>query len=282
MLELTRTVRFCLNDSPEAPLPLEASPLEVSSLQTPRDNTFAAWPAMRGLGRYYELQITCRGEADPVTGYFINIAHIDAAVREHVLPKLEVLLVERTGRTDDIRMGELCRMMIDQLQPALNQSVAVLRLKLTPTYAVAMETQAMDNLLITQRYEFSAAHRLHVEQLSDAENLKVFGKCNNPAGHGHNYQVEVVVACPIDADGRSILVEQLDHTVDQHLIQRWDHKNLNVDVPEFVHQNSSVENISREAFGHLKEPIAQLASGAVLRSVSVWETGKTVCTYAGG
>ncbi|MGB0768928.1 MAG: SDR family oxidoreductase, partial [Phycisphaeraceae bacterium] len=78
MLELSRTVRFCLSG-------------DAADLATPRDNTFSAWPAMRGLGRYYELDVTCVGEADPQTGYFINIKEIDQAVREAALP----LLIDR-------------------------------------------------------------------------------------------------------------------------------------------------------------------------------------------
>lgn len=272
MLELTRTVRFALNDyASDAAHPLE----------TARKNTFAAWPAMRGLGRYYELEVTCRGEADPVTGYFINIAHIDAAVRERVLPHLQKLIAENPGQTDQIAMGLLCRDMMNLLQPQLNDSVAGIALRLAPTYMLAIERDAMERVLMTQRYEFSAAHRLHVEQLSDEENRKVFGKCNNPAGHGHNYQIEVVVAVPINADGRVLDVQTLDAVVDAALIQRWDHKNLNCDVPEFEHTNSSVENISRIAFGHLQQPVAAAGQGVELKSVSVWETGKTVCTYAG-
>lgn len=272
MLELTRTVRFALNDhSVDASHPLE----------TPRDNTFAAWPAMRGLARYYELDVTCHGEADPVTGYFINIAHIDAAVRGHVLPYLHETIRTQPGQSDQTLMGKLCRDMLDLLQPQLNNSVAALRLRLAPTLAIAIERDAMDSVLLTQRYEFSAAHRLHVETFSDEENRDVFGKCNNPAGHGHNYQIEVVVKVPIDTQGRVMDVETLDAVVDRELIQRWDHKNLNCDVPEFEHTNSSVENISRIAFGHLKQPIATMGQGVSLASVSVWETGKTVCTFAG-
>src|SRR5690348_12545521 len=76
MLELTRTVRFCLNGDGTLATDSAAS------------NTFAWWPAMRGLGRYYELEVTCRGEADPVTGYFMNIKRIDEVVRQAALPRV--------------------------------------------------------------------------------------------------------------------------------------------------------------------------------------------------
>ena len=61
----------------------------------------------------------------------------------------------------------------------------------------------MDHVLIRQQYEFAAAHRLHTDQLTKQENQQVFGKCNNPSGHGHNYRLEVAVKAPIDPDGHT-------------------------------------------------------------------------------
>jgi len=78
MLELERTVRMCVGGGKPGP----------------RTNTFSAWPAMRGLGRFYQLHVRCAGEADPVTGYFLNIKVIDKAVREHILPYLESLVAD--------------------------------------------------------------------------------------------------------------------------------------------------------------------------------------------
>ena len=248
-------------------------------MRTPADNTYAGWPAMRGLGRYYEIDVTCRGQADAVTGYFINITQIDAAVRSEVLPYLQGII--NASQAADPPMGELLRTMVRRLQPQLQHSVAAVRLRLTPTYELCLESDAMHQIELSQSYEFSAAHRLHVEQLPASENQRIFGKCNNPAGHGHNYHITVVVRAPIDAQGHSLRVADLDRVVDQTLIKRWDHKNLNVDVPEFGDVNSSVENISRLAFEHLAPAVRSLGEGVTLASVSVHETGKTVCTYRG-
>jgi len=267
MLELARTVRFCLS-SPAAD-------------DAPPDNTYSAWPPPRGLARYYELEVRCRGEADPVTGYFLNIKHIDTAVRRHALPVFDAVLAEHD---DDARvpLGALMRRLLGALQPALDGTVARLTLRLTPLVGYTIGSDAMQQVLIRQSYEFSAAHRLHVPEKSDQENRDIFGKCNNPAGHGHNYRVEVAVACPIDEAGHTLPIEQLDATVNEHAIDKLDHKHLNVDVPQFHDRNPSVEHIAKVVWDMLKGPIAALGEGVKLEAVSVWETGKTVCTYRGG
>lgn len=283
MLELSRTIRFCLNDPPPgasgdaAGLPAEGR----GHAGAAKDNTFAAWPAMRGLGRYYELDVTCRGGADPATGYFINIKHIDRAVHEHALPCFHRALAGSDGASG-VAMGGLMRGLTAALKPALRGSVIRVGLRLTPTYQIAIRSHDMGHVLIRQRYEFSAAHRLHVPDLSDEENREVFGKCNNPAGHGHNYRLEVAVRLPIDHEGRTADVQRIDALVNRHAIQRLDHKHLNTDVPQFAGLNPSVENIVRVIWDMLAGPIADgLGVGSALYELSVWETSKTVCTYHG-
>jgi 6-pyruvoyltetrahydropterin/6-carboxytetrahydropterin synthase len=283
MLELSRTVRFCVNDPP-------------ANADKPSHNTFAARPPMQGLGRYYELDVTCRGHADPHTGYFINIKHIDHAVHQHALPHIHQTLFANNQPTQhqtkppthntkhsgaDIPLGQLMRQMINHLQTPLQQSVTLLVLRLTPTHSIALRNADMDHVLIRQRYEFSAAHRLHVPTLSDHENREVFGKCNNPAGHGHNYRLEVAVRLPIDTHGHTADVAHIDAIVNQHAIQPLDHKHLNTDVPQFANLNPSVENIVKVIWDMLDDRFNTLDPDASLDELRVWETSKTVCTYRG-
>lgn len=270
MLELSRRVRFCVND-PVAQLP--ATPGR-------RSNTFAAWPAMHGLGRYYELNIRCRGEADAQTGYFINIRQIDQAVRDHALPLFQQAVAQPDGGAT-VPLGRLLRQVTETLQPPLRGTVIAVELCLTPTYALTMRSNDMASVVIEQQYEFSAAHRLHVPELTETENRDIFGKCNNPAGHGHNYRVRVAVRVGIDEHGRSLSVQALDDLVDEHVIQPLDHKHLNLDVPQFADLNPSVENIARVIWGMLEKPLSALPQAPALEAVSVWETQKTVCTYRG-
>lgn len=236
---------------------------------------------MRGLGRYYELTVVCRGEADPATGYFMNIKHIDTAVRTHGLPVFDAVLTEYASDPAAVPLGGLLRRLFDAVSPALGGTVEHLSLALTPRVRYAITRSDMAGVTIQQRYEFSAAHRLHVPGKSEAENRAIFGKCNNPAGHGHNYQVEVTVRCPVDNAGRTLDIDTLDQTVDRHAIERLDHKHLNVDVPQFADLNPSVEHIAQVVWGMLQAPVAALGDGVTLEAVSIWETGKTVCTYRG-
>lgn len=266
VVELSRTVRFCLN-SPSRRAPAGEPPMT---------NTFAAWPPMRGLGRYYELTVTCRGEPDAASGYFLNIKLIDQAVRQHVLPGLEQTITAAHA-TADVPMGGLMRQIIADLQPPLRGSVAAATLRLTPRLSLTIRSNAMHEVLIRHQYEFSASHRLHVPRWDERRNRETFGKCNNPAGHGHNYKLEVAVIVSIDPHGRVPDVSQLDALVDQHVIEKLDHKHLNTDVVEFRALNPSVENIARVIHDLLEGPVAGV--GSKLDEICIWETGKTVCTF---
>src|SRR5207244_4052673 len=89
-------------------------------------------------------------------------------------------------------------------------------------------------MTLTRTYEFAASHRLHVPTLTDEQNVELFGKCNNPAGHGHNYVLEVTVQGePDPRTGMMADLETLDRIVEELVVDRYDHKHLNVDIPEF-------------------------------------------------
>ncbi|RME41388.1 MAG: 6-carboxytetrahydropterin synthase [Planctomycetota bacterium] len=131
---------------------------------------------------------------------------------------------------------------------------------------------------LTRAFEFSAAHRLWSETLSDEENLRIFGKCSNPHGHGHNYVLEVTVGgTPDEVTGTLIGPPELDRVVRERVIDPFDHKNLNVEVPEFCTINPSVENIARVIWDRLVEVLGPQR----LARVRVWETAKTYAEYAG-
>jgi 6-pyruvoyltetrahydropterin/6-carboxytetrahydropterin synthase len=88
---------------------------------------------------------------------------------------------------------------------------------------------------VSRRYRFSSSHRLHNPQLSDGENRTLYGKCNNPYGHGHNYVLWVSVAGDVDPDSGQLLdTRALDELVNREVIQSLDHRNLNTQVPEFA------------------------------------------------
>jgi 6-pyruvoyltetrahydropterin/6-carboxytetrahydropterin synthase len=106
-----------------------------------------------------------------------------------------------------------------------------------------------------RRYMLSASHRLHSNALSDEENRAVYGKCNNPQGHGHNYVVEVLVGGAVDPEtGMVVNMAALDQVVMNRVIGRFDHANLNLD-PLFVNRVPTTENLCRTVFGLLKDAL---------------------------
>ena len=116
------------------------------------------------------------------------------------------------------------------------------------------------NLSLTRRYRFSASHRLDTPQFSEAENRRVYGKCNNPYGHGHNYALEVTVTGPVDsATGMIANLGELDPFVEQAVIGPFDHKYLNEEIAEFQSLVPTTENVCREIFRRLEKfPAARL------------------------
>ena len=231
---------------------------------------------MRGLGRYYEIDVEVAGEPDPQTGYLLNIREIDLAVRDAGLAVLEAAARDPRGAAAT-PMGTLMRELSLGVGRGLRVPIRSIELRLTPWLALGLRSGTMDEVTIRHSYEFAAAHRLHVPSLSDAQNRAVFGKCNNPSGHGHNYRVDVEARCPIDPQGHVLAVDRLDDAVLRSVIEPLDHKHLNIDVPEFKDLNPSVEHIARVVFRLAQGEVESL--GCRLDAVTVWETPKTSCTY---
>jgi 6-pyruvoyltetrahydropterin/6-carboxytetrahydropterin synthase len=130
---------------------------------------------------------------------------------------------------------------------------------------------------LTRRYRFAASHRLHSAQLGEEENRRVYGKCNNPYGHGHNYVVEIAVSGPVNpATGMIANLGELDTFVENAVIEPFDHKYLNVDVDAFRVYVPTAENICIEIFNRVREfPHARL------ERVRVEETSLNSFEYTG-
>lgn len=130
---------------------------------------------------------------------------------------------------------------------------------------------------LTRRYRFAASHRLHSAHLTEEENQRVYGKCDNPYGHGHNYAVEVSVSGEVNpATGMIANLADLDGFVEREVIEAFDHRNLNEDVPVFQNQVPSTENLCIEIFSRLRNfPKARL------KRIRVEETGNNSFEYAG-
>ena len=138
----------------------------------------------------------------------------------------------------------------------------------------------MNNALkieLGRRYRFSASHRLHSLHLSEEENCRVFGKCNNPHGHGHNYVLEVSLSGNVDpATGMIANLADLDVFVGRQVLEEFDHKSLNEDVAAFRDKVPTTENLCIEIYQRLKS-----FPEAKLERISVQETGNNSFEYAG-
>jgi 6-pyruvoyltetrahydropterin/6-carboxytetrahydropterin synthase len=129
---------------------------------------------------------------------------------------------------------------------------------------------------LSRRYHFSASHRLHTDELSEERNREVFGKCNNPFGHGHNYVVEVTMSGPVDvATGMVTNLGDLDAFAQTKLLGVFDHTNLNMQ-PAFANLVSTTENLTIEVW-----KIFSAYPHAKLTRVHIEETGNNSFDYFG-
>jgi 6-pyruvoyltetrahydropterin/6-carboxytetrahydropterin synthase len=131
---------------------------------------------------------------------------------------------------------------------------------------------------VTRSYRFAASHRLHAPQLSDAENQALYGKCNNPYGHGHNYVLQVTALGPADDSGRAVDPLQLDRLVEQQVLAPFGHRNLNQDVNSFEDRVPTSENLAVEICRRLKQNWSAVFPGEWprLERVRIEETARNI------
>jgi 6-pyruvoyltetrahydropterin/6-carboxytetrahydropterin synthase len=138
---------------------------------------------------------------------------------------------------------------------------------------------------LTRRVTFAAAHRYRVPQWSDAENDRVFGLCARPSFHGHSYTCDVTVSGEVDqVTGFLVDLGALDRILEAEVRDRFDHRNINVDVPEFADGKlvPTGENLARFVFDRVKEALAAQGAGArgvQLVSVTIAEDASLSATY---
>lgn len=139
-----------------------------------------------------------------------------------------------------------------------------------------MKIQKTFKTAITRKEHFNAAHRLHNPQWSSEKNLEVFGKCNNPNFHGHNYDLEVTVIGYIDPlTGYVIDTKELSILIKKEVIEKLDHQNLNLDVIEFKDLNPTAENIAMVIYNILRKPLDQQLD----LKIKLYETPRNFVEY---
>ncbi|EPR66704.1 6-pyruvoyl trahydropterin synthase family protein [Cyclobacterium qasimii] len=133
-------------------------------------------------------------------------------------------------------------------------------------------------IAIYRKEHFNAAHRLHNPKWSEEKNKAVFGKCNNPSYHGHNYDLVVKLSGPIDPDtGYVYDMKKLKDVIKEHITSKFDHKNLNLDVDEFKNLNPTAENIAVVIWNILREEI-ELKYDLTIR---LYETERNFVEFSG-
>ena len=136
-------------------------------------------------------------------------------------------------------------------------------------------------IYITRREHFNAAHRLFRQEYSDEQNLQIFGKCSNPNWHGHNYTLFVTVRGDVDADtGFLVNLKDLSVIIEQYVIEKLDHRNINLEVGFMTGKLASTENLAIGIWNELTSPVETL--GASLHCIKLYETENNFVEYFGG
>jgi 6-pyruvoyltetrahydropterin/6-carboxytetrahydropterin synthase len=264
MHRLVRQVRFSVD------------PFDVET--RPGFNPYASEPASMGLALFLELGVQVSGPTQAASGFVVDVGDIDRAARRYAVPIFVDRIRDRYCRHICVGIEDVVGLLWishEGLKDKLGGArLEALRLKLNPFRCVEIRGEDPDMVYYSEKFEFAAMHRLWNPALSEAQNLALFGKCANPAGHGHNYVMEVTVKI---RSGQALDPLGLERVVDAQFIERVDHKNLNADVPYFAQVNPTMENIARFAW----QGLVGRFGAADLQGVTIWESDRVCCSYYG-
>lgn len=229
-----------------------------------------------GHGHNYEGSLTVAGPIDAHTELVINIADLDRAIRD-VVGELDHKFLNQ-----DVAFfaahNPTCEWVGAYLFERLGRTVATERVELHEDSSTFVEYFGEEAAMtLTRRFSFSAAHRLESRGLSSEENMRIFGKCNNPYGHGHNYELEVTVeGRPDPVTGLVVPLGVIDAVVNREIIDPMDCRHLNEEVPEFRQMNPTSENLAVVIWNRLAGKLP-----AVINRIRLWETRKSCFEYRG-
>ncbi|MDC3414987.1 6-carboxytetrahydropterin synthase [Terrihalobacillus insolitus] len=231
-----------------------------------------------GHGHDYQLEVMVKGDLVQKSGIVVNTTDIKRIVGGFVQRELDgkFLNKELSYFQQNIPTTEnLVLYLWKSIAPQL-EDCELHRLRLHENPFLFSEKGEGNMVSLTRKYHFSAAHRLHSDQLTEEENIHLFGKCNNAYGHGHNYYLEVSVKGePDPISGMVINISSLDETVESVVLYKFDHKHFNLDTEEFVALNPTSENVTKVMYDLLKPYIPNLYK------IGLWETEKNYFEYMG-
>ena len=230
----------------------------------------------------FDLEVTVHGPVDPDHGMVVNLAAVKESLRREIVGPLDGRCLDGENGAPDFRTPEALARGIWVMLGGRLAGRPVHRVRLAGRPSPTVDCFEGDEMDVTRVYEFSASHRLHSAALSEEENVRVFGKCNNPRGHGHNYVIEVTLRGRPGKSGELLAAPEFDRIVAAEVVDRWDHKNLNEDLSEFRSRNPTAEEIVRIAWDRLHEPLgAAAAGGACLHRLKLRETDRNHVEYFG-
>jgi 6-pyruvoyltetrahydropterin/6-carboxytetrahydropterin synthase len=240
---------------------------------------FGSWASPYSHGHNYTLDVTVAGPVDVKTGMVVNIKELDDVVRRHIVAKFD-----GKSLNDEVEhfkhVAPTVENILFYVKDVLNQKGTLpdqtqlisLRLQETPQlYGELVKHEKSWTTSITRTYEFAAAHRLHSDLLTEQENENLYGKCHNPSGHGHNFVLEVTVeGTPDERTGMIANLVDIDDKVNALIVDRYDHKHLNRDIPEFNGRVVTSEILAGEIFQRLEGNLP-----AKLSRVRLFETARS-------
>lgn len=215
----------------------------------------------------------------------INLTDVEKIIQNQIMPYYDHknLNVENPSFKDGLPSSEnmvkdIWRIVSERLNRLKIDQLYLYKVMLQEDSTFFVEYLGGDMHYLTRIYEFSVAHRLHNVLLSDEENRKIYGKCNSPYGHGHNYFLEVSVKGKIDPKcGMIVDLAYLDKVVKEVVLDRFDHKYLNLDTVEFKALNPTSENFVKVIWSLLEPEL----KGAKLYKLRLRETSKNYFEYFG-
>lgn len=245
----------------------------TSLTETENRLIFGKWANPFNHGHNYVLDVTTDGFLNPDNGMVVNIKTIDDILKRDIVAQFDQKSIndeiphftDRTSSLENIALyiwSELKNLPVEA-------ELSEIRLEEMPTLWVEL---TKDTMTLTRTYEFAASHRLHNPKLPQEENNDLYGKCNNPAGHGHNYILEVTVSGkPDEQTGFLCNLEELDRSVNEKVVDRYDHRNLNEDMPEFAGRMTTSEIVVQEIWDRLEGQLP-----ATLYRVRLHETARNI------
>lgn len=239
-------------------------------------NSYCSKPGCEGVGLFFSLWVVLEGAVDGETGFVVNVSEIDKEVRRSAVPVFAEKIREVYSKDQSLSILEICgilRLIWGKIRKKFGPAeIKGVEVGLNPYRKVSIESEECGVFYFSEKFEFSAMHTLWNDKFSEDKNLEVFGKCANPAGHGHNYIIEVTIEQESD---EKLEIKEFERIVDSEFIQITDHKNLNADLDEFKDRRATVENIAAFAWQKLEGKFGE----AVLKGVKVWENDRTWCSY---